>query len=422
MSNESGFDIYKTIIKPLRDADDTTMLQRFMVGPQAIHDQAEAQILTLPQQFNPDTVRSDLLLFLKDIVGFTNELRNITDRLTEIQIRRLIKVAVPLWNERHTPQGLINSIRLLTGRNAYYTSWFGFRTILGEVTLTEDQLVSGGDFWLIGGSISTYDEFWSNIRLMDDGTLDPVLLLDVCQLMRPLDERFEVFLDDFLDRFDAVLDKWQNTDNLAVAAQGAIDAVTFPDTLQLFSGGELQPIIPIISAPSGHHDYNVATKFLLQSATSQFVARWYTTTSANGTAYELTISKQSVKLVRIIAGAATVLVAAFNPPTVNILPQTWYALRLSIVTGTPQGNEIRILIDGNLIIPTSGSGAFPDGVSAPITGLPTSGPYMFKNTGSDNVWFDNVESWRNPGRFATIQLSTPTERGGAITTSSNFVL
>jgi phage tail-like protein len=196
----SRFSLYKAIIQPLRAADTSGLLQRYLKGPQAVHDQLEAAILSLPDQIKPDKVRADLLQYLMPLVGFTSELRSITDRLTPTQLRRLLTVAVPLWDQRHTRRGLINAIRLLTGRAALYSDWFKYRAILDEVALMEDQLFSGGDFWLVGGSVSAYDEFWSNIRLMDDGTLDELLLIDVCRLMRPLDERFEVFIDDFLLR------------------------------------------------------------------------------------------------------------------------------------------------------------------------------------------------------------------------------
>lgn len=414
----SKFSIYNAIIKPLRDADQTELLKRYLKGPQAIHDQAEASILTLPDQVKADKVRDDLLQYLMPLVGFTSELRNITDRLSTAQLRRLVALAVPLWNQRHTKAGLINAIRLLTGRAAVFSDWFFYRAMLSETSLMDDMLATG-HFWVIGGSVSTYDEYVSNIRLMDDGALDEVLLLDVCKLMRPLDERFEVFLDDFLDNFDTVLDKWVNTDGDPVGDHGAI-STTNPGTLELFAGKSLQPIIPILPASTDHHDYNVVCKFNIP-ANGVLVVRWYTTATANGTAYELTLDAATGRgtLRRWIAGVATVIQAAANwPSSLVFSPGVWYSLRISTVNVNSTTRALRILIDGCQAVPYTSDSELIDAPGA----SPSSGFYLFKNTGATPVWIDNVESWRNPARFATIGLSTIAERGGAVTMSPNFIL
>lgn len=415
--NKSGYSLYKALIKPLREMDDTQQLKRYLIGPQAEFDRGEAAILSLPDQIKPDKVRSDLLQYLMPLIGFTTELRSITDRLTTDQLRRLVTVAVPLWNQRHTRAGIVNGIRLLTGRTALVSDWFSYRALLGEVSLTEDQLVQGGDFWVIGGSISLYDEFWSNIRLMDDGTLDELLLLDVCKLMRPLDERFEIFIDDFLDHFDGTLDKWTNIDGGAIAANGSIDTLVQPKTLMLTPSGSLAPVIPILPNAVDHHDYNIAFKFNIPS-TGQLVVRWYTTTTVNGDAYELALdaATQRGTLRRWVGGVATVIQASTSwPSDLLFTPGVWYSLRISTSNLDSNTRSIRILIDGNQVIPATGLELIDSSTT------PASGFYLFMNSGTTPVWIDNVESWRNPARFATIGLSTIAERGGAVTMTSNFI-
>ena len=153
--------LYKSLILPLRQADEAVgreLLKRYLIGPQTIHDQTEADILLLLDQLDPRLTREDLLQYLKDIVGFTPELASITDRLTTDQLRRLIKVAVPLWNQRHTARGVINAIRFFTGRPVTLHDWFYFRWLIGETMLGEDQLVTGGDSWIIGGVTSPMNQ------------------------------------------------------------------------------------------------------------------------------------------------------------------------------------------------------------------------------------------------------------------------
>lgn len=409
----SGFKLYDALVQPLRQMDrdqGNLLLQRFLKGAQAIRDERiETEIESLYDQIKPDKVRSDIVEHLKAIVGFTAHLRGITDRLTETQLRRLIQVSVPLWNQRHTERGLINVVRLLTGRTAFVTTWFGYRNLLGETGILEDQLAAGGDNWIIGGSISTYDEYWSNIRVMDDGTLDELLLIDICRLMRPLGERMEIFLNDFLDKFDGELDKWTRT-------AGATDPTINTDGEMVVPAGvEVAPTIPILTADAQHVNYNLVSKFKLDAAASKFIARWYMDAAA-GHRYDLEISTTSPRLLlrRYIAGAPTTLYSG-DPAAVSLVAGTWYKLR--ITTNNVGGDRhIQVFIDSNKVIPTAGDAL----IDTPGGGTPSAGPYRFATSGGI-VYQDNVESWRNPARFATIGLSTLTERGGAAVLSSNFI-
>ena len=76
--------------------------------------------------------------------------------------------------------------------------------------------------------------------------------------------------------------------------------------------------------------------------------------------------------------------------------------------------HIRVYIDNIPVVP----GTDTDFIDSVVN--PSAGPYRFKAI-TDSVTIDNVESWRMPARFATITLSTLSERGGKVTMSSNFV-
>jgi phage tail-like protein len=408
----SGFKLYDALVLPLRQADrdhGNLLLQRFLKGAQTIRDtRIEPEIESLYDQIKPDKVRSDIVKYLKDIVGFTAELRGITDRLTETQLRRLIQVAVPLWNQRHTERGLINAIRLLTGRTAFVTTWFGFRNLLGETAIMEDQLAAGGDNWVIGGSVSTYDEQWSNIRVMDDGTLDELLLIDICRLMRPLGERFEIFLDDFLDKFDADLDKWSRT-------SGATDPTkTTTGEMSIPAGTEVAPTVPIISFDGDHINYNIVSKIRLEAAGSKVICRWYIDGLSR---YDLEIQLTTPKLLLRHyddAGTPTTLHSG-DPASVSLASGTWYKLRIA-TNNVGADRHIQVFLDSSKVIPVAGDSL----VHTPTNGVPSAGPYRFAASGG-TVLLDNVESWRNPARYATVGLSTLTERGGAVIMSSGFL-
>ena len=142
--------IYEFLHKPLRDIDSKkgqNFLERFLVGMQNEFENMQGRINTLSTLNDPATIRADLLLFLKDIVGFTNELNNITQDLSENDLRKLITLAVALWKQKGTETGYANIIRLFVGKTARIFNWFDFRFIVGEKAFGEEQL--GEDSWLI---------------------------------------------------------------------------------------------------------------------------------------------------------------------------------------------------------------------------------------------------------------------------------
>jgi phage tail-like protein len=144
------YDIYKFIHKPIRDIDKregNDFLQRFLIGKQIEFEKMQARIKTLSTLNDPARIRADLLIYLKDIVGFTNDLNNITQDLSENDLRKLISLAVALWKQKGTEPGYANIVRLFVGKTARIFNWFDFRFIIGEKAFGEEQL--GEDSWLI---------------------------------------------------------------------------------------------------------------------------------------------------------------------------------------------------------------------------------------------------------------------------------
>lgn len=143
-------DMYKFLHKPIREADrlqGALFLERFLQGPQYIFEDTQEKILTLRHINNPATTREDLLFYLKDHVGFTIELSNITNGISTNDLRKLISLGVALWKQKGTEPGYANIIRLFTGKTARIFNYFDFRLIVGEKAFGEEQL--GEDSWLI---------------------------------------------------------------------------------------------------------------------------------------------------------------------------------------------------------------------------------------------------------------------------------
>lgn len=143
-------DIFTFLHRPLRLLDveqGDNFLERFLTGPQAMFEQISAKREELKNIKNPAKTRADLLVYLKDHVGFTKELNNITQDLTEADLRKLISVGIPIWNEKGTEPGYQDIVRIFTGKSVRVFNWFDFRLIVGEKAFGEEQL--GEDSWLI---------------------------------------------------------------------------------------------------------------------------------------------------------------------------------------------------------------------------------------------------------------------------------
>jgi len=142
-------DCFKFIHKPIRDADKDNryFLERFFLGFQNQFETTYNNINTLVDLFNPSKAPDEVLQYLKDHVGFTKELEDITQGLTNNELRKLIILAVPLWRQKGFDIGYKNIVRLFTGASSRIFNWFDFRLIVGEKALGEEQL--GDDSWLI---------------------------------------------------------------------------------------------------------------------------------------------------------------------------------------------------------------------------------------------------------------------------------
>lgn len=143
------YSIFNFLHLPIRDMDERedNFLERYLVGEQTVWESYMQKLLDLPLIFDPDKCPEHLLYYLKDIVGLTKELDNITRGLAVDDLRKIILLAVPLWRQKGIELGFGNIIRLFTGFNSRIFNWFDYRMIIGEKAIGEEQL--GEDAWLV---------------------------------------------------------------------------------------------------------------------------------------------------------------------------------------------------------------------------------------------------------------------------------
>ena len=183
-------DIYKFVHRPRRELDrkdGALFVERFLKGPQHIFEETQSQIETIQTLNDPASIRADLLQYLKDHVGFTSELNNITNEISDNDLRKLITLAVALWKQKGIEPGYANIVRLFTGKSARIFNWFDFRLIVGEKAFGEEQL--GEDAWLISvpGVEASNDESNNVVSLLvfEDNVKDRSLNRNDATLFAP---------------------------------------------------------------------------------------------------------------------------------------------------------------------------------------------------------------------------------------------
>lgn len=372
--------LYNSLVKIIREKDRTEgglWLQRFLERPQWWFDSVRTKIDSLHTLIDPDACPDGYLDYLLAIVGFTSRYSSIVSRLDANTKRRLVRLAVPMWKLLFTELGCTQMVRILTGKTPYIRDWFDFRTIVGEVIIGEDQV--GYDFWVIGDAIARFDEYTSQIRVMDDGLLDETLLLELLQIMRPLNERFEVSLVDFLDLFQEGRAKW--TTLFGVPAE-----ITTNLVFKIPNGSVEQPSMPI-AALTAFTDIVTMHKFNILGAPGAHNFSFFVQTANDRWSIQIVPGVLNNVELRKINGGVPVLVATASAP---IVVGTTYKLRVRSFP-TVGGKKVYVFLDSVKVIDLTEPLPYSDW-----------GGLIFNASGSD-IEIDNVELYRNPLRWATIE-------------------
>jgi phage tail-like protein len=204
--------MYNFLIAGIRDADQTDVgarfIERFLEGPQSVWDAIVKTIFDIPKIWSTTDCPDDLLQYLKRIVGWTPDTDSITEALDFAGLRRLIASSVRFWKTRGPEESIEDLLRLTTAARSYVLNWFDVRALLDETLLGEEHGV-GTDLWLEAVPGEGADAWTYNIRIVDNGDLNRVLVRDIAKLTRPTGERVLITYLGFLDRFDDEGDETQ---------------------------------------------------------------------------------------------------------------------------------------------------------------------------------------------------------------------
>lgn len=386
--------LYYAIIKSIRDIDESEgggFLKRFLGRKEEWLDKQSLVIeQDLANVWNPDKCPDLLIQHHLAFVGFGTRHRALTEGRSKKMLRKLVLAGIPMWMELLSPQGLINMVRLFTGKIAIYDDHFKLRATIGQSVIGD----AGSDPLRIVGGEDTYeDECMSLLKLQDDGLLDEDLLLGLVNLQRPTNETIEVVLFDFIDRFstEESLVKWENLG----AEDPTFDLTT--KTMRLVTASPVAPIIPILSQPTSV--LHGLLEFKAKAGADSDIIIPSVLTQADDERYDVEFDLGGgtpvVRLIRYDVGAPTTI--ATSPIAIPFVEGVWYTFRVMFLrTGTT--NKIVAHLDGNSVLSHDDVG-----IADPAYGTFS---LAVDSAGAD---FDDVTFSRLPGRYAKVMPNEVTQ-------------
>ncbi len=347
--------IYLFLIEIIRTEDlknGDLFVKRFLEGPQQVWADNQARIFAIKDLWDVVNIPDDFLIYLKHIVGWTRDLDKITDALDNDTLRRLIRNAVALWKIRGTEDAMVSILTLLLGARLRSWNWFDFRWISDETGFGHDS--DGFDPW----NISITNDRELNVRIMDDGTINRQLVIDVANLFRPTGERVEIVYLKLLDLFRVA------GDDVQWDALGHTSGDTGSDVLTV-SGGtgtmtddtEIQTmVVSQANVPSAQNlsEYMVSAR-LRGELEHGVVFHWLDQNNF----YAFVLTSTDFRLVRSLAGSFSTLVSVPHPFGFIVDSLLYYMFRAFIV---PEGATNRIIcyVDGMELINATDA-TFPSG-------------------------------------------------------------
>jgi hypothetical protein len=371
-----NLDMYRFLIAIIREEDQINgdkFIQRYLQGPQLLWKQTVATARYIPVLWDVANVPDQYLWYLKDIVGWTKELDEITSRLDPLTLRRLIAASVAYWKRRGPEDAVIDLISLVTGARCRIWNWFDYRIVLDESAFGEDW--NGYDPWMASlPGPPNDDEMRSNIRVVDDGTLDHELVVALAKLGRPAGERIEVSYIGFLDLFgvDDDLSQWDETDGVTVA-----------DGKMTLATGE--SAFANLESSQDWANYVVTARLM-----GDGVFQAYRTGSGDYYYAQLDVDFNQILVGVVVAGVPTVL-ATVNMALYSVMlhDDVHYSLRLEL---SPEAGQTRFNVYFESAL-----------ISSVLNPVHSQGSRGFSGVGGLEV--DEVELFFNPLETDTIDIN-----------------
>lgn len=392
--------MYKFLLEPIRIEDakmgGNLFVKRFLEGPQTIWENNQTRIFALSDLWDLTKIEDRLLVFLKNIVGWTKELDVITDELDSVLLRKLIGTSIPLWKNRGTENIILSILFLVTGARNRIWNWFDFKFIIDETGMGEEH--DGRDPWMINlpSEGSAVNEM--NLRIVDKGDLNRNLVENMLKrLMRPVGERIDVAYIAFLDLFNVKEDDFQWTAQL-----GSLMVVE-DGLAKLEDAGE--QLITINTAFGFRPDalsfshYQVFWRIRGNSGAvtgQDFGGAFHFTDSSNYYRVVIDVFDNEIRWEKVTTGVPSVVVA-FDYSTLAgpglLVDDTFYGIRVEAIPEAGS-TRVKVYVDATLVIDSTDS----DHIKG------SSG--LYKSSGPTNVEFDEIELFKLPLDTVLIDINS----------------
>lgn len=302
---------------------------------QGIFERIQARIQELPLLVDPDFADTPLD-FLRWQVGWDDTpALNFVDELDDDELRKLIKLAVPLWKEKGTTPAIIDALRVFTGKSCLVFTWFFHRWVLDEAGFWYEA--SGSDPWLMGGRYTEDGETLTHVVINREGLTETErrFVWGLLSYVRPVGEHYAVIYAAFADGFERHYDLWSNIGSAAALITVADDyRAIFED------GAEVQTNI-VATEMATWTPTQLATAFVEFSSTSSTdELQIFAMRNATGTEYYGAAVKAD-GTVRLTRNGATVSSSVITLPDVGnpfgvelkIEPQDQVTQRVTVLVG-----------------------------------------------------------------------------------------
>jgi len=314
--------IYSMLPRALRQLDGEEgvyFLRRFLQRAGELWERWQQKTWRVSRIGNPRFAPEQILDHLLALVGFGPKSGlpdQIARRLSNEDKRKLASLATQFWVRRGREDAISDAIRTLaSGVRPLIDDWFWVRFLMGEA-LVGVEGGPGSDAWLLYESVSGVaagvvdGEVQVVFRVPDiDGALDRLLVQQLCDLVRPPSERYELAFVDFVDTFlDGRTGYWTNL-GAPAASWVPGNSTTTPITLpgfRLVAGTVERVDTPTSAAWTNYHSSFLLSIPADNSCWVDF--RFYV--QPNGDCYSLELAApDSMRLTKIIGGVPVALTA-----------------------------------------------------------------------------------------------------------------
>lgn len=336
--------MYDFIIEVIREEDQNNgnqFLKRFLQGPQEVWKATNQIILSIPKLWSISEIPDNMVYLLKFIVGWTTGYDRLTQRLDPTTLRRLIQNSVAFWRDRGPEDTIEDIIRLTTGSPIRIFNYFDWRWIMGETHFGEEH--DGFDPWILSELPEGTQCY--QIRIVDNGTLDHILVREFARITRPIGERVEIIYTTFYDRFITVNDKSQWTDVAGVSqAPGVV--LRLPNLVS--------PESTYASVPDSTEWRQYVATFRARGTTAyEFI--FYRVAETDQYYLKVTTGPTSpnhygkLELFKIVAGVTTSIGSVDMTHDKVIYDNVYYTYRIEVID-TGSTNEIRVYVDAEQLL------------------------------------------------------------------------